>query len=53
MIKLEEQQHKRNTKKRKKSDWLTLVDELERQGSYVDRAIIADPRERRARRRAK
>jgi hypothetical protein len=45
----EQQQDNRNKKGRRKSDWRKLIDELERRGSYVDRAIIADPRERRGR----
>ena len=39
-------------KRRHKSDWRKLVEELERRGGYVDRAIINDPhRDRRERRR--
>jgi hypothetical protein len=45
----EQKQQNVKSKKKRKSDWRSLVDELERRDGYVDRAIIAGPRERRAR----
>jgi len=47
------QQQRTKKKRRTKTTWDELVEEMERKGGYQDRAIIADPRERRARRRAK
>jgi hypothetical protein len=45
-------QDDKQKKRRHKSDWRKLVEELERRGGYVDRAVINDPRrDRRERRR--
>ena len=42
---MQREQQTKKQKKRTKTDWLTIVEELERQGEYTHRAILFDPRD--------
>ena len=49
----QKKQDYKQKKRRHKSDWRKIVEELERQGGYVDRAIMNDPQRDRGARPAK
>ena len=53
MITREQQQQRTKKKRRKLTSFEELVEAMERAGGHQDRMIVNDPRERRARRRAK
>jgi hypothetical protein len=52
-IPVQQQADIKTKKKRRTSDWGRLIEEMERQGGYVDRAVINDPKRDRRERRSR
>ena len=46
----QEQQQIKHKRKRGKTDWERLVEQMERDGNYQDRVIVSDRKDRRERR---